>query len=128
MLGASGVVMGLAGMYLILFPAHHVHVATWWRWGLVGGFQLNLRLFPVRGFWIVLFYIAFDVLYTVLQIDDDVAHWAHLGGFIAGVVVALGLLLARLVNARGGDLLSVILGPAAWGLIGRPNRPGLVLW
>jgi len=128
MLGASGAVMGLAGMYFILMPSAHVHMAAWFRWGLIGGFQLNLKLWPVRGIWVVLFYIAFDVVYTALGAEDGVAHWAHLGGFLCGAVFALILLFSRLVNARGGDLFSWILGPYAWGLIGRPNRPAWSLW
>jgi len=121
-LGASGAVMGLAGMYLVLFPIHKVHMAIWLRWGLIGGFRLSLKLFAVRGFWVVLFYIAFDVIYTVFGLEDEVAHWAHLGGFIAGAVIALALLFGRLTDARGGDLLSAILGRHAWKLIGRPGR------
>src|SRR5262249_41204231 len=109
-LGASGAIMGLAGMYLVLFPVHKVHMAFWWRWGLYGRFQLTLKLFPVRGFWVVLFYISFDVLYTSLGIHDGVAHWAHLGGFISGIVVALILLITRRVNGRGADALSILLG------------------
>jgi membrane associated rhomboid family serine protease len=128
MLGASGAVMGLAGMYLVLFPVHRVHMAAWYRWGLVGGFHLHLRLFPVPGFFVVLFYIAFDVVYTVAGLQDQVAHWAHLGGFIAGTTLAFLLLGTRLVNARGGDILSALLGRHAWALIGKPNRPGLSLW
>jgi membrane associated rhomboid family serine protease len=120
-LGASGAVMGLAGMYLVLFPVHRVHMALWMRWGLIGGFHLSLKSFAVRGFWVVLFYIAFDVVYTIFRLEDDVAHWAHLGGFIAGIATAAILLLARLINARGGDLFSVILGRHAWALVGRPR-------
>ena len=127
MIGASGAVMGLAGMYLVLFPAHKVHMAAWWRWGLVGGFRLNLKIWALRGFWVVLFYIAFDVLYTVIGLEDNVAHWAHLGGFLAGVALALALMSARLVDARGGDLLTVVLGRFAWPIIGKPNRPGISL-
>ena len=127
-LGASGAIMGLAGMYLVLFPVHKVHVAYWLRWGLFFGFSLNMKIFAVRGFWIVLFYIAFDVFFTVFGLKSDVAHWAHLGGFITGIVIALGLLIARLVNARGGDIVSAVLGRHAWGLIGRPNRPAITLW
>ena len=38
-----------------------------------------------------------------------------------------GSLLSRTVNARGGDLISAILGKQAWPLVGRPNRgPGLL--
>ncbi|UCC29569.1 MAG: rhomboid family intramembrane serine protease [Phycisphaerales bacterium] len=120
--GASGAIMGLAGMYFILFPAHQVHMAAWFRWGLVGGFRLSLKMWSMRGFWVVLFYIAFDVFYTAAGAEDNVARWAHLGGFGIGAGMALVLLLPRLINAHGGDLISVILGKSAWALVGRPNR------
>lgn len=121
LLGASGAIMGLAGMYLVLFPANKVHMASWVRMVPVFNFSLRLNLFAMRGFWVVAFYIAFDIFYTVFGIEDGTAHWAHLGGFIMGAAIALVLLSARLVNARGGDLLSVILGKHAWALVGRPD-------
>ncbi len=123
MVGASGAIMGLAGMYLVLLPLHNVHMVAWLRWGLIRGFRLSFTIFTVRGFWVVFFYIAFDVAFTALGIRDQTAHWAHLGGFIAGVALGLVLLLTRLVNCRGGDILSAMLGRRAWALIGRPNRP-----
>ena len=122
LLGASGAIMGLAGMYLVLFPIHTVHMAAYMRLGLIGGFRLHMKIFALRGFWVVLFYIGLDVAFTILQLKSGTAHWAHLGGFIVGVSLALLLLVTRLINARGGDLLSVILGPRAWALIGKPNR------
>jgi membrane associated rhomboid family serine protease/pSer/pThr/pTyr-binding forkhead associated (FHA) protein len=122
MLGASGAIMGLAGMYLVLFPIHKVHMAAWVRWGLVTGFHLSLWMWAMRGFWVVLFYIAFDIFYTALGIEDGTAHWAHLGGFIVGAGIGLILLLAKLVNARGGDLVSALLGRYAWAIVGPPNR------
>jgi membrane associated rhomboid family serine protease/pSer/pThr/pTyr-binding forkhead associated (FHA) protein len=121
MLGASGAIMGLAGMYIVLFPAHKVHMAAWWRWGLFRRFSLSLSIFTMRGFWVVAFYIAFDVVFTAMGIDDGTAHWAHLGGFIVGMGIATLLLLSRLINARGGDLFSVLLGRHAWALVGRPS-------
>jgi membrane associated rhomboid family serine protease len=127
MVGASGAIMGLAGMYLVLLPIHKVHMAAWMRWGLIGGFRLHSTVFAVRGFWVVLFYIAFDVVFTVLAIKDTTAHWAHLGGFIAGAALALLLLVARVVNCRGGDIVSAILGPRAWLFISRPNRSSIRL-
>ncbi|MBI5863680.1 MAG: rhomboid family intramembrane serine protease [Planctomycetes bacterium] len=127
-LGASGVIMGLAGMYLVLFPATKVHMAAWFRWGLIRGFSLSMSIFPVRGFWVVSFYIAFDVLAIYLGSADGVGHWAHLGGFLSGVGLGLILLFSRLVDARGGDLLSVVLGKKAWLLIGKPNAKRLSLW
>ncbi len=120
-LGASGAIMGLAGIYVVLFPMHKVHTAAWFRWGLIRGFKLSLKIFALRGFWVVLFYIAFDVLYTVLGVETGTAHWAHLGGFMVGVVFGFALLLSRLVNARGGDILSALFGRHAWALIGKPR-------
>lgn len=121
LLGASGAIQGLSGMYLILFPVHRVHVAAWWRWGLWRGFHLSLGSFAVPGFVVVLFYTSFDVLSTALRVEDGVAHWAHLGGLGAGIITALVLLISRLINSRGGDLLSVLLGRRAWALIGGPR-------
>ena len=119
--GASGAIMGLAGMYLILFPVHKVHMVSWVRLGLLTGYSMLFKIYSLRGFWVVLLYIAFDVSATILKKQDGVAHWAHLGGFIVGVAFALILLCGRLVNARGGDLLSVLLGRHAWALIGKPS-------
>ena len=121
MLGASGAIMGLAGMYFVFFPLHKMHILAWYRLGFMFRFQLSVKIFAIRGFWVVLFYIGLDVLYTAFGAKDDVAHWAHLGGFITGMVVAVGLMMTRLVNARGADLFTSIFGQHAWGIVGRPT-------
>lgn len=118
MIGASGAIMGLAGMYFVLFPVNRMHMAAWFRWW----FFFRLGMWAMRGFWAVLIYIAFDILYVAIGAETGVAHWAHLGGFIAGGVLALILLLCRLLNAGRGDLISVVLGRHAWKLIGRPSE------
>ena len=118
MLGASGAIMGLAGMYFVLFPVNRMHMAAWFRWW----FFFRLGMWAMRGFWAVLIYIAFDILYVAIGAETGVAHWAHLGGFIAGGVLALILLLCRLLNAGRGDLISAVLGRHAWKLIGRPSE------
>jgi membrane associated rhomboid family serine protease len=127
MIGASGAIMGLAGMYLVFFPVNDVHLALWVRWIFILRLHLSLAMWSVRGFWLVLFKIGFDVFYELRGVEDGVAHWAHLGGFGVGFVLALILVVGRLVNARGGDLLTVILGRHAWPLVGRPrSEPGFL--
>ena len=126
MLGASGAIMGMAGMYLVLFPVNRMHMSAWFRWW----FYFRIKFWTMRGCWAVLAFIAFDVLYILIGMETGTAHWAHVGGFLVGVAVALGLLLGRVLDAGGGDLLSVVLGRHAWKLIGRPgtsDRVGLRL-
>jgi len=119
MLGASGAVMGLAGAYFVLFPLQRMHMAAWWRWGLGLRFRLSWKTFTTYGFIVVGAYIALDIIYTALQVSTGTAHWAHIGGFAAGAIAAVALLVLRFVHS-GSDLLSLVLGKYAWPLIGAP--------
>jgi membrane associated rhomboid family serine protease len=119
MLGASGAIMGAAGAYLLLFPLQKVFMAAWIRWGLIGGFQLALKVFSVWGLLVVGAYIALDILYLNLGDSTGVAHWAHVGGFLSGMGAALILLITRQVWT-GCDLVSLVLGRWAWCLFGTP--------
>lgn len=122
MLGASGAIMGLAGMYLILFPAHRVFCAMWISIWLSFRRIFGCKIFQLRGFWILLIYFAYDIVSTQIGFSGGVAHWAHIGGFVTGMLVALGILFSRMFNTRGSDVLSVTLGKYAWPLIGKPSR------
>lgn len=98
-------------------------VIRWISWlFFCGVYLIASEGFGLRNPWVARG-IAVDVFYTALGLENDPAHWAHLGGFLAGVVIALVLPVTRLANARGGDILSAILGHRAWALIGKPNRP-----
>lgn len=127
MLGASGAIMGLAGMYLILFPAHRVYCAMWFSfWIWIYRIFFACKIFQMRGFWLLLIYFGYDILMNAITAglghQGGVAHWAHIGGFVTGAAIGLGLLFSRTVNTRGGDVLSVTLGKHAWPLIGKPAR------
>ena len=125
MLGASGAINGLAGMYLVLFPLHRVYCGMWVRFRI----WVALRVFAVRGFWILLLYFALDAAMVLYQArfgstsGGGTAHLAHIGGFLLGVALGFAVLLSRQFNCGGGDLLSVTLGRHAWPLIGRPKSP-----
>jgi membrane associated rhomboid family serine protease len=123
MLGASGAIMGLAGAYLILFPVHRVVCAMWIRLGLFFRAAFACKIFSIRGFWFLLMYFAFDVVESAITPagGGGVAHWAHIGGFVIGALVGLGVVFSRQFDTNGGDLLSVTLGKHAWPLIGKPS-------
>ena len=83
MVGASGAISGVMGAYLVLFP--RVRVFT-----LVPlGFFLTSIALPA---WVMLIYwVALQFLGGVTSIVAEqtggVAFWAHLGGFLTGVVL-----------------------------------------
>jgi membrane associated rhomboid family serine protease len=83
MVGASGAISGIMGAYIVLFP--HVRVFT-----IVPlGFYVTNIAVPA---WVMLFYWAFlqfvgGVSSSLSAQTGGVAFWAHLGGFIAGVVL-----------------------------------------
>ena len=101
-------------------PIHRVYLTAWMRWGLFAGFHLSFKFFAVRGFWVVLFYIFFDVLAVVLVLKSNTAHWAHIGGLICGMSAAVILLVGRSAHSRT-DALSLIFGKYAWPLLGSPS-------
>ncbi len=83
MIGASGAVSGVLGAYLILFPQARVHTLI-----ILGFFYQVVRLPAVLviGFWIVLQFIN-GLLSKGAAGQAGVAWFAHIGGFIAGIVL-----------------------------------------
>jgi membrane associated rhomboid family serine protease len=85
MVGASGAISGVMGAYLVLYP--HARVYT-----LVPlGFMLTSVALPA---WAMLLYWAAIQLFSGISsigadVEGGVAFWAHLGGFLAGVVLVL---------------------------------------
>jgi membrane associated rhomboid family serine protease len=77
LVGASGAISGVLGAYIVLYPKAKI-VA------LVFYFILPLPAIIFLGFWFIMqwFYGFFDM-------SGGVAYWAHIGGFIAGMILAL---------------------------------------
>ena len=81
--GASGAIAGVLGAYFILFP--RARVLTWFF-----VFVLYLPAWVVLGEWFVLQFMAGAASLSTAQMGRDVggvAVWAHVGGFVAGVVM-----------------------------------------
>ncbi len=79
-LGASGAVAGVLGAYLIMFPQGRVHV-------LQGRQVIQMPALIVIGFWIVLQFFSGIASISDTADTGGVAYMAHIGGFIAGVVL-----------------------------------------
>jgi membrane associated rhomboid family serine protease len=79
MIGASGAIAGLLGAYLMLHPRVKVLVL------LLGRIPVYLPAYLLLIAWIIFqFYSA-----TSLTEENTVAWWAHIGGFITGMVLII---------------------------------------
>ncbi len=83
MIGASGAISGVLGAYLLLYPRARILVLVW-----LGIFVTTLRVpaMVVLGFWILLQFINLAVA-SAAGDPGGVAWMAHVGGFIAGMVL-----------------------------------------
>jgi membrane associated rhomboid family serine protease len=78
--GASGAISGVLGGYLVLFPRNRVRVLT--RGGIVA-----MPAIVVLGFWIFIQLINGIGSLAVTTETGGVAYMAHVGGFVAGLVL-----------------------------------------
>ena len=75
-LGASGSIMGLMAAFAYLFPNTELII-------------LPLPI-PVKAKYLIPLMMAYDLFGGVApQMGDNVAHWAHLGGALAGIVIVI---------------------------------------
>lgn len=82
LVGASGAISGVLGLYFLFFPRNQVKV-------FVAFFPFFFQSIWVRARWVLGFYVVVDNLLPFLGgSSSNVAHGAHLGGFIAGLGVA----------------------------------------
>ncbi len=80
-IGASGAISGVLGAYLVLYPT--ARIVT-----LVGYFIVPLPAILFLGFWFIM-----QWAYGIFDPLGGVAYFAHIGGFIAGIL--LGLTIGR---------------------------------
>ncbi|MFN0061951.1 MAG: rhomboid family intramembrane serine protease [Myxococcaceae bacterium] len=82
MVGASGAISGIMGAYLILYPRVRVNMLFF--------FFIFVRVIPLPAWMVLLWW--FGIQLTALpsfaaDIGGGVAVWAHIGGFVAGIVL-----------------------------------------
>jgi membrane associated rhomboid family serine protease len=82
MIGASGAVAGVLGAYILLFPRARVHTLVFF------GFFVDIIKIPaliVIGFWAII-QVVNGILSQGLVAQGGVAWFAHVGGFLAGLL------------------------------------------
>jgi membrane associated rhomboid family serine protease len=76
MVGASGAIAGVMGAYLLLFPAAVIDTIIMPFFWVILEFPAWLLL----GFWFLL---------QIFLAQPGVANWAHVGGFLFGMLVVI---------------------------------------
>jgi membrane associated rhomboid family serine protease len=72
--GASGSVYGLLLAFGMIFPNALIYIYF---------------LIPVKAKWFVIIYGAIELFYGISGSNDGVAHFAHLGGMVFGIILIL---------------------------------------
>jgi len=73
-IGASGSVFGILLAFGMMFPNAPIYIYF---------------LFPIKAKWLVIIYGIIELFYGITGTADGVAHFAHLGGMIFGIILIL---------------------------------------
>jgi len=114
MIGASGAIAGTLGAYLILLPRANVVLFIW--------IFIFVRLVSVPAILLLALWFATQLLSAVAASPNEpgVAFWAHVGGFVAGMVLVLLL--------RGQNVMVFQAARSAPFSISPPNRVKWRTW
>lgn len=76
LVGASGAIAGVIAAYVILHPRVRI-------WGLA------FKFVPLRipAYWAIAAWISLQVVQAWLARESSIGWWAHIGGFVAGVIL-----------------------------------------
>ena len=94
LVGASGAISGVLGAYVVFFP--RAQILTYGAYRIV-----RIRAIYYIGFWFF-YQLLCGMAVLAVGVAVEVAYWAHIGGFLAGVLV--GLILKE--RARSEALLA----------------------
>jgi membrane associated rhomboid family serine protease len=103
LVGASGAISGVQGMYFVACSRHRVKLLVWFYF-FIWVFRVNARLL------MLVWFVMQDVIPTWIRIHaqtggSGIAHMAHIGGFVAGLALMLALrpMVARIQLAQDAE-------------------------
>jgi membrane associated rhomboid family serine protease len=84
--GASGAIAGVMGAYIVLFPRARILTMILL---FFFPFFVELSAFFYIGYWFLIQLLAGTISFAAQATQGGVAWWAHVGGFVAGIVLVL---------------------------------------
>ena len=95
MVGASGAISGIMGAYMILYPKVRVHTLIF--------LIIYIRVLPLPAWALLAYWFFIQVMGGSAAMGrggGGVAFWAHVGGFVAGVILVKLFEKRKLVAAK----------------------------
>ncbi len=86
-IGASGAIAGVLGAYLVLYPSRRITVLN--PNGAGGMGSGSIPALAMIGFWFIEQLFVGVTSLTPGAAASNVGYWAHIGGFIAGLILIL---------------------------------------
>jgi membrane associated rhomboid family serine protease len=83
-IGASGAISGILGAYIVLYPRAQILTLLLFGW---------IYIVPIPAVFLLSFWFIFQLLYGLFDLEigvpSGIAYWAHIGGFLAGLIFGL---------------------------------------
>jgi hypothetical protein len=83
-IGASGAISGILGAYIVLYPRAQILTLLLFGW---------IYVVPIPAVFLLGFWFTFQLFYGMFNLEigvpSGIAYWAHIGGFLAGLVFGL---------------------------------------
>ena len=95
MIGASGAISGVLGVYLAVYPVNRIHCFYF--------VVVRLGWFDAPGYLLILLWFLLNLTYGLLDHTSHIAYFAHVGGFAAGFVLGMGCLKLGLIDIGDYD-------------------------
>jgi membrane associated rhomboid family serine protease len=93
-IGASGAINGVVGLFVMLYPLNTISCLVLIP---LRAYPMRATFFSVKSAWIILLWALYDALGAHYGLGGAAYH-AHLGGFVAGVVLGALLLSSGLIR------------------------------
>jgi membrane associated rhomboid family serine protease len=101
MVGASGAISGVMGAYILLYPRVKVHTLVTLGFFLT---TVTLPAYVMLGYWFVL-QLLLGAATAVSRAQGGVAVWAHVGGFVAGLLLIKLFAKSDYLERRRGGMV-----------------------
>jgi membrane associated rhomboid family serine protease len=97
LIGASGAIFGIMGAFAVSYPRDEVVMP------IPLGFFMILR--RIKVIYAVLIFAVLETVIVFFGVQDNTAHFAHIGGLIGGFVLAAVLLRGRRTHTKEGKTI-----------------------